>query len=159
MLDDVRVPAGTGTGVMVKAPVEGGCEVPVLAAERAVASPAVERDPTLVQRVERGGVQGAHRPEGHGEVGYPGGETRVRQETGDPDRALGAGKDPVNGLLIRVDVQLPPSDHLDDRRRAPAVCVLAGKRDPQSCWSVHRVSVAKGVDASEPAPRTRYREL
>jgi hypothetical protein len=61
--------------------------------------------------------------------------------------------------LFGVDVQLPPPGHLEDRRRVPAACVLAGKRDSQPRWIVHRPSVAKGVDANEVAPINGYLEL
>ncbi|MGH3981481.1 MAG: hypothetical protein ACRDST_02000 [Pseudonocardiaceae bacterium] len=68
---------------------------------------------------------------------YLSGKTRVRQETADPQRALGVGEDPIEDVPLLIDVKLPTLGHLDGRRRPPATLVLARKRDPQPCWIFH----------------------
>src|SRR5947209_7540855 len=125
VVDEMGMPDRASARIVVEAPIEAGRELPVLSAERTAALPAVERNPGLVEGVQRGRVDGADRLDGRRDVGHLAGEIRVRQEAGDPYRPPGVGEDPVDDVLILVDIQLPASAHLDDRRRAWAAVVLA----------------------------------
>ena len=137
MVDEMGMPIGAAARIVIKAPVESGLDQPVFSAERTIAARAVERDPGLIERVQCGCVYGAGRLDSCREIGHLAAETRVRQETGDPDGALGFRKDPVDDVLLVVDVQLPSPAHLDNRGSTRAAVVLARERDTQPCRIVH----------------------
>jgi hypothetical protein len=114
--------------------------------------PAIKGRPRVIQRVQSGGVGCLNRIQCSVEIKHSSRKARIGQETTEPDRSLSVREDPVDDALLVADVQLTTPAHLNDRRRAPAATVLAGKCYPQP-WTVHRISVAK--DAGRPARHGR----
>ena len=110
--------------------------------------PAIKGRPRVIQRVQSGGIDGLNGIHCSVKIKHSSRKACIGKETTEPGRSLSLREDPVDDALLVAEVQLTTPAHLNDRRRAPAATVLAGKRCPQP-WTVHRISVAN--DAERPA--------